>query len=61
MNLGKLGKAGNIYHGITSFAKKSPLTEETRVMLLLGYAECQAAAGNVLKRYVPNYNVKDRT
>ena len=52
VNLGKLAKAGNIYHNTMNIAKKVPLSEETRVLLLLRYSESQAAAGNVLKRLV---------
>ncbi|KIP07348.1 hypothetical protein PHLGIDRAFT_30059 [Phlebiopsis gigantea 11061_1 CR5-6] len=49
VNLGKLTKAGNIYLAATNLTKKMPLSEETRVMLSLRFAEAQAAAGNILK------------
>ena len=52
VNLGKVTKAGNIYLGAMNLAKKMPLSEETRVMLSLRFAEAQAAAGNILKRCV---------
>ena len=52
VNLGKLTKAGNIYLAATNLTKKMPLSEETRVMLSLRFAEAQAAAGNILKRSV---------
>ena len=51
VNLGKLTKAGNIYLAATNLAKKVLLSEETRVMLSLRFAEAQAASGNVLKRF----------
>lgn len=52
VNLGKLGKAGTIYHNVTNLATKIPLSDETRLLLSLRYAECQAAAGNILKASV---------
>ncbi|EKM60615.1 uncharacterized protein PHACADRAFT_203784 [Phanerochaete carnosa HHB-10118-sp] len=49
INLGKLAKAGNVLHGAINLAKRAKLSEETQVLLQLRYAECHAAAGNVLK------------
>lgn len=51
VNLGKLGKAANIYHSLTTLAQKVVLPAETRVLLSLRFAESQAVAGNVLKRF----------
>ncbi|GJE92064.1 cysteine peptidase C50 [Phanerochaete sordida] len=49
INLGKLAKAGNVLHSAINLSKRVRLSDETQVLLHLRYAECHAAAGNVLK------------